>query len=644
MIRKKSSTEKHYYGWTGKLLRVDLTHRNSLVEDWDRSWVGGKAFGQWALFNEEPVNVEDFDPRRVLIFTSGPLNGTIAPSSSRLNISSRNLLTGGCSTSSAGGFFCPEMKYAGYDHILITGKADTPVYLYINNEEVRILDASHLWGKDTWETESALRHHYADPGLRVACIGPAGENRVRFSCIIVERGRAAGWGGNGALMGAKNLKAIAIRGTNPIYIANPSGFLSAVKRARKKLDEAPGVKILRQGGSIGIVGDNFNPLTFRNYQDDTWNPAKVALVTQEVFKQRYEKRHVGCFNCNIRCGRFYSIEEGKYAGLRMEGVQINALRGFGSNLDIASPAEIIKANAIANRYGLNIDGIASVAGWVFECFENGIITEKDLGYRVRWGDIDSFIKLTEDITYRRCFGDVLAEGIQRASKTIGKGSEKLAVLIKGAEINEGRMRSHRAWALGIMTSPRGGGHLDGAPAVEGQGLDSELCNSVYGIPNINDATSYEYKAEFVVWIERFKMLVDMMGICYMATVWHDPAGLNAEDLHHLCSEATGDNRSAMTLRKIADKAINIQKAFNTLHANFTRQDDYPPSRLLEEPIKSGLFKGTVIEKVKWDKMLDEYYELHGWDKSTGLQTASGLRQLGMEKVANRLAEKGRLIQ
>jgi len=444
-------------------------------------------------------------------------------------------------------------------------------------------------------------------------------------------------------MGAKNLKAVAIRGTNPVYIANPSGFYSAVERAREKLERAAGVEVLRKGGSIGIVGGNYNPLTYRNYQDGTWDPEKGALVTQEVFKEEYEARRVACFNCSIGCGRFYGIRDGRFAGLNMEGVQINALRGFGSNLDIASPAEIIKANAIANQYGFNIDGIVSVAGWVFECFEKGIITEGDLEHRVGWGDIDSFMRVAEDIAYRRGFGDVLAEGIQRASQVIGKGSNKLAVLTKGAEINEGRIRSHRAWALGIMTSPRGGGHLDGAPAVEGQSLDKEFCASVYGIPNAHEATSYEHKAEFVVWVERLNMWVDMLGVCVMATAWHDPAGLGVEDLHQLYSEATGDKRSLDSLRQCVEKAINIQKAFNTLHTNFTRQDDYPPARLLEEPIRSGRFKGAVIEKAKWDKMLGEYYELHGWDKSTGLQTASGLKEIELKEVAHRLAEKGRLV-
>ena len=623
--------KERYHGWTGKLLRVDLTSRTISVEDWDRSWIGGKGFGQWVLFDEEPVDCEEFDPCRMLIFSSGPLNGTIAPCCSRINISSWNLLTGGLSSSNAGGFFSSEMKYAGYDHILITGKADAPVYLYINNEQVKILDASHLWGEDTWETESALRHHYSDPALRVACIGPAGENRVRFACIILERGRAAAWGGNGALMGAKNLKAIAVRGTNPIYIANPSGLLSAVKHVRKKMERTPHIRGLRKGGSIGNIGGEFNPFAFKNYQDDTWEPAKVALVSDKVFKQKYEKRRVANFNCPIGCGRFYSIEEGQYAGLKMEGVQVNALRGFGSNWDIASPAEIIKANAIANQYGLNLDGLASVGGWVADCVEKGIITEEDLGYRVGWGDINSFIRLTEDIAYRRGLGNILAEGIKRASKTIGKGSEKLAVLVKGIELNEGRMRSHKAWALGIMTSPRGGGHLDGA---FGGALGGD----------VNEAITYENKAQLVVQTEGLNMLLNMLGLCTFINGRQYPEGAVPEDFARLYSYATGDNKSAETLLNIAERVINIEKAFNTLHRNFTREDDYPPPRLLEEPTRTGALKGTVIDKTKWDKMLDEYYELHGWDRSTGRQTASGLRELGLEEVANRLAEKGRLIQ
>ena len=631
------------YGWTGKLLRVDLTRKTTSIEEWDHSWIGGKAFGVWALFREEPVDCEDFDPGRILIFSSGPLTGTIAPASSRANISNRHILNGGVSTSSIGGFFPSEMKYAGYDHILITGKAKSPVYLYINNEDVKILDGLQLWGKDTWETESALIKQHSDPDLRVACIGPAGENLVRLACIIGERNRAASWGGNGALMGSKNLKAIAIRGTRPINIANPSKFLASVKEMEKRIGRLIATKLLRRGGTVGLISPELNPLATKNYRDEYWDHAKVEGVTHKVFKEKHKASPVGCFNCSIACGRFLTINEGQYSGIRMDGVQLNALRGFASNLDITATDQIIKANAMVNKYGLGVDGISSVVSWVLDCVEKKIITEEDIGYRVDWGKIDSFIKLTEDIVYKQGIGKILGEGIKRASEVIGRGSENLAILVKGAEVNEGRMRTNRAWALGIMTSPRSGGHLDGAPAMEGVGFDDKLCQAVYGIPNANDTTSYEHKAKFVIFTERLKMLVDSLGLCWFTSVWGDPNALTAEDYTRLYSEATGDDKSADDLINISERALNVEKAFNTLHANFTRKDDYPSPRLLKEEVKSGPFKGTSIQRNMWNKMLDEYYELHGWDKSTGLQTAAKLSELELKEVASRLARKKRLI-
>lgn len=633
---------KKVCGWTGKLLRVNLTEKKISIEGWDRGWIGGKAFGAWTMFEEEPLDCEDFDPGRVLIISCGPLTGTLAPSSSRGNVSNRNLTTGGISTSSIGGFFPAEMKFAGYDHLIIEGTAEKPVYLYINNDEARILDASHLWGKSTWETDSLLKGHYSDPNLRVACIGLAGENRVRSACVISERNRAASWGGNGAVLGAKNLKAIAVRGTKPVHIAHPEEFRSAVREAKERLDHAFGVKLLRRGGTLGVISSELNPFTFRNYQDDCWDSSTANGLTYKIFRKKHGGRPVGCFNCSIACGRFFTVGGGKYAGIQMEGVQINALRGLGSNLDISSTEEIIKANAIANEYGLGIDGISALVGWVLECFDKGLISEKDLGYAVKWGDVESFIRLTQDICHRRGLGDLLAEGINRASRIIGRGTVERAVLVKGGEVNEGRMRSHRAWALGIACSPRGGGHLDGSPAMEGVGLDEELCRGTYGISNVSAATDYENKARLVAFTERLKMLVDSLGLCYYTSIWNDPSSLGPRDYARLYSAATGDERAADELLEICEKAINVEKAFNTLHGNFTREDDYPPPRLMTEPVKSGPFRGQRIDKERWARMLDEYYDLHGWDRTTGLQLSSQLKRMDLESVADRLKEEGRI--
>ncbi len=633
---------KECSGWTGNTLRVDLSRGRVSVIPWDRSWIGGKAYAAWSLFAEEPVRCDEFDPRRILIFSTGPLTGTLAPASSRGSVCSRNLISGGISTSSIGGFFPAEIKYAGYDHILVTGRAASPVYILIQDDRVRILDASRLWGKTTWETESHLRACHQDPELRTVCIGPAGENRVRSACIVGDRNRAASWGGNGALMGAKNLKAIAVRGTRPVRIARPDAFLTAARKAQAKAAGTFGSTLLRRGGTVGLIGSELNPLTTKNYRDDFWEPEKVDKVSYKAFRKRNKGRPVACLNCNIACGRFLEIQEGPYAGVRMDGGQLNALRGFASNLDITSPDAVIAANAAVNRLGLNVDGIASIAAWTVDCFEKGIITEQDLGYRVAWGDLDSLLRLCEDVAYRRGLGDVLAEGIGRASARLKNGSDRAAVLVKGVEVNEGRMRSNRAWSLGIMTSPRGGGHLDGAPAMEGVGIDEEVSVSSYGITNASDPTAYEQKAAFVVHTEKLKMLVDSLGVCTFTSVWGDPHGLNADDYAELYAHATGDDKGAEDLLEIAGKALNVQKAFNTIHAGFTRDDDCPPPRLLNEKIRSGPFAGTGIDREKWGEMLSEYYRLHGWDSRTGRQGKALLQRLGLEEVSDRLAAEGRL--
>ncbi len=633
---------KEVSGWTGSILRVDLNRREVSVHPWERSWIGGKAYGAWLVFEEEPEGCDEYDPRRVLVFTTGPLTGTIAPASSRGNVCSRNLVSGGISTSSIGGFFPAEMKYAGYDHLLVKGKADSPVYLLVQDDRVRILDASRLWGKTTWETDSLLKERHGDPELRTVCIGPAGENRVRSACIVGDRNRAASWGGNGALMGAKNLKAIAVRGTRPIRIARPEAFLAAAGRTQAKAAKTFGSKLLRRGGTVGLIGSELNPLTTKNYRDDFWEPEKVDKVSYKAFRKRHKARPVACLNCNIACGRFLEIDEGPHAGIRMDGVQLNALRGFASNLDITSPDAVIAANAVVNQFGLGIDGIASIAGWVLDCFERGILTEEDLGYEVAWGDLDAFLRICEDVAYRRGLGDLLAGGVGRAAASLKQGSERAAVLVKGVELNEGRMRSNRAWSLGIMTSPRGGGHLDGAPAMEGVGFDEAVSESAYGITNASDPTAYDQKAAFVVHTERLKMLVDSLGVCTFTSVWGDPHGLNADDYAELYAGATGDDGSAAELLETAEKALNVQKAFNTIHAGFTREDDFPPPRLQGERIRSGPFKGTGIDRERWGEMLSEYYRLHGWDGRTGLQGKGLLQRLGLDEVADRLAAAGRL--
>lgn len=634
---------KESYGLVGKTLKIDLGSRSATTLECDHKWLGGKAFASNFLFNHEPVGVEEFSPDRWIIISTGLLTGTLAPSSARGVIANRNLITGGISTSNFGGFFPALLKFAGFDHIVITGKAAAPTYLFIQDGKVEFKNASALWGKDSWETDEILRDGYPDSKVSVLCIGQAGENLSRAACIISERDRAASWGGNGAVMGAKLLKAIAVTGSGSVRIANPIEFKQNAGRAAKQVGMAHGNILLRRGGTLGLIGTLFNPYVYKYYQNDTWIEERASEVSYKSFRKNHGAKPTGCFNCPISCGRHHHVKKGKYKGLTLDGGHINSVRAMGSQLDIADTSSILALNAVANRYGYNVDFISGIVAWVLECLSRDILNVEDIGYHVEWGSVDSILKLIDDITFRRGIGEILAEGVHRASLKFGDDSRKVAILNKGLEINEGRLRSNKGWALGVLLSPRGGGHLDGAPAMEGVGYDEKLVERVYGVENVNDAGSYEHKAKFVLNTQLERMLVDSMGVCAMTGIWHGPDLLTSEDFSVLYRDATGDSKSKDELLFLCLRAVNVQKAFNSLHGRFTREDDYPPERLMSEEVPSGPMAGAVLHRDGWDKMLNDFYAINGWDEKTGRQTRQGLLDLGLDEVAKKLQAHNLLI-
>jgi len=633
------------YGWTGKLLRVNLSTGSVAVESsslYNERFIGGRGAGDWILFNEVNPDISPLSPDNVMVFGTGPLTGTAAPSSGRLSLVTKNVLSGGIVTSNVGGHFAPELKYAGFDHIIVSGKASNPVYLFIDDGNVEIKDASFVWGKDVWETEDTIKEELKDKGIQVLSIGPAGENLVKSACIIVNRGRAFGFGGCGAVMGSKNLKSIVVRGKKTIKVANPLGFMKECQKIFRKMDRSIGTNQLRQGGTISKIGHSL-PLPVRNYQDGYWGE-KSLKVKEIVFKKLYEKRRLACFNCSMNCSHFYSIEEGPYTGLKCEGVQINAVRGFGSLLDIPDPAFIIECNALCNRMGLHVDEVSASLAWAFECFEKKILTKKDTdGLELKWGSRDVAITLIKKIAYRDGFGNILAEGVKKAAEIIGKGSNRYAINIKGVGINEGKMRTHKGWALGICTSTRGGGHLNGSPREGEADLTPQLSQVRYGVPTACDPRTYEGKAKLVFWFERYKAVIDSLGMCYFTSYWQNNL-LGPSEYARLFSKATGKLMSADDLFKIGQQIQNIEKAFNTLHQGFSRKDDFPPERFMNEPIKSGPFKGERLKKYCWERLLDEYYALQGWDIKTGWQTDKCLELLELNEVKVQLEKAGRLIK
>lgn len=633
------------HGYTGKMAIIDLSGAGIEIvssEEINKSHIGGRGVGSRILFDEVDPAADALGPENPLIFGTGPLTATAAPTSGRLSLVTKNVLSGGMAFSNAGGQLAPELKFAGFDHLLIKGKAPSPVYILIENVKIEIRDADHLWGKTVWETEQTLERELGED-IQVMSIGPAGEHLVKSACIMVNSGRAFGFGGCGAVMGSKSLKAVAIRGNQSVEVLDPDAFVAECDRVVRRMNLSVGGNSLRQGGTINKIGPTF-PLPARNYQDGHWG-TKGAKVTERQFRKAGELRRTACFNCPLYCGHFYSIESGKYAGHRSEGVQINAVRGFGSNLDIDNPAAIIACNGLCNELGLHIDEVCATLAWAFECYQRGIITVQDTdGLELSWGNEEAALTLIRKMAYREGFGEVLADGVENAVGQIGNDSARFAAVIKHTGVNEGNMRGKKGWALGICTSTRGGGHLSGSPNSEGfKNMTPEVCEARYGISTAGNPTTYERKGELVVWFERFKAVIDSIGVCYFITYWQNNL-LGPGDFLGLLSAAAGISYTEEELLTVGERIINLEKAFNVLACGFGKEDDFPPRRMVEEAVQSGPFKGERLDRESWENLLEEYYASRGWDPQTGWPTEENLRKLGLVDVIDRLAGKEKLVR
>lgn len=632
-------------GWAGRILTVDLAEGrfSTLPTEGFQEYIGGRGINQYLLLRDLPVETAADSPENRLLFGAGPLVGTRACSSSRMNIDCKNVLTGGAGSANVGGHFAAELKFAGYDHIVIHGRAEKPVYLHLRNGVVELRDACHLWGKGVQETASLIRKELNDPGVRVAAIGPAGERRVRFACIIVDEGRAAGYAGCGAVMGIKNLKAIAVRGTQDVVIASPSAFDESVKRMRGKIEASDSIRTMRLGGTHLVAGaggpKHTNPQGCRNLQDEFWAVERSQKVSEKAFKP-FEISRVACFNCPIRCSHLYEIPAGEYKGKRVEGIQSNTVRAFTSNLDVDDPLVLLNANFLVNDLGLDVDGTAVALGWIFECFERGIVTSRDTdGLTLNWGNGDAALSLIKKIAFREGVGALLAEGVARASREVGRGSEAFAMHVKGGPLNESCVRSHKAWALGIMTSSRGSGHLRGAPNTEQKAIPPDVSQRLWRIPDAGIPRSYRGKGKLVTWFESYKAVVDSLGLCSFTTYWRDVDLVSPKDLADLFCAATGREVDEVELLRMGERIQNIEKVFNTVHGGFRREDDNPPNRLMESPVSSGPFEGERLDREEWATMLNEYYDAHQWNRKTGWQTEACLEELQLPEFVRDLLEK-----
>jgi aldehyde:ferredoxin oxidoreductase len=618
-------------GYAGQILRVNLSEKRVRMQPTAEAVVpglGGRGINSWALWEELDPKTDWRDPGNLLCFGAGILVGTLAGGACRVSVDSKNAFNNGIGSANMGGFWGAELKYAGFDAVLITGKPEEPVYLWICDGRAEIRDASCIWGMTTWDTETFLRHELGDERVRVASIGPAGENQVRSACIICDRACAAGGSGLGAVMGAKKLKAIAVRGRGGVRLADPDRFMAAVNEEMRHVNGWDFIHAIREKGYYGALGGSvassgwdqgYRPV--RNGQDDYWSRDKVAEIAEEKI-QAYRVGTVACHSCPISCKPWLRIPAGP-CKIQGEGWWNNSANAFCTKIDSTDLETAVYAHHMANQLGLDMDNAAQAIAWAFECYQKGLLTREDTGgLELRWGNGRALPALLESLAHRRGIGDLLADGALRAAGRLGRGSEEFVIHIKGQDSLDG-VRINKGWGLGIAVSTASGRHLRGS--LNGFWLKKD-----------RPITSYVNVPEDLYLSQQRKGVQDILGMCSYVY------GQTLSDWVSLYTAATGQRVSEQEMLAAGLKLHNIEKAFNTLHCGFTREDDYPCPRYYNEPVGSGPYRGERIDHEEYDRMLDRLYQLHGWDRETGWQTRAGLESIGLTAVADKLERAGKL--
>ncbi|MBM4312297.1 MAG: aldehyde ferredoxin oxidoreductase family protein [Deltaproteobacteria bacterium] len=599
------------YGWIGTILRVNLTtgsiNKEALDPELARKYIGARGLGSRILSDEIDPKIDPLSADNKLIFATGPLSGTNAPSAGHFNIVTKGPLTGTIAASSSGGVFGPMLKYAGYDLVIFEGKAAKPVYLWINDGQVELRDATALWGKTVPETTEAIRAA-TDDEASVACIGPAGERLVLFANIMNECGRAAGRTGVGAVMGSKNLKAVAVRGTGAVRVADVKGFREAMVKARDMIKNHPvgggGLKAFGTDVLINILNES-GGLPTRNFREGVF--ATADKVGGESLTKKILTRPRGCFSCIMSCGRATRITNPKYAGVG-EGPEYETAWSFGPDCGIDDLDAVTKAHYLCNDYGMDAIAMGTTIACAMDLFESGVITTKDTdGAALRFGDAEMMVEMTRKTGTGEGFGNKLALGSYRLAESYGH--PEYSMTAKKQEMPAYDPRALQGIGLNYATSNRGGCHVRGyMTAVE-----------ILGNPVKMDNLATEGKAQWTITFQDLTAALDSSGSCLFVTF-----GIGADELAAMISQATGVPYSTEEFMKIGARIWNLERLFN-LKAGLSAKDDTLPPRMLKDPLPAGPCEGQVN---KLDQMLPEYYTLRGWD-SAGIPTKKKLSELGL---------------
>lgn len=614
-----------YSGYKGKILKINLTNRkvvtDEVTDEFARKYIGGNGFAARYLFDMVDPRIDPYDANNVVAMMTGPFQGINIPTAGKYYMATKSPLTFGYFDSVSGGFIGAQMKYAGIDGILITGKAEKPTYLFIDDDKIEFRSAEKLWGKRTGETQELIKEEDGDPNLCVSAIGPAGENLVRFACVITEY-RAAGRGGVGAVMGSKNLKAIAVRGSGTNDVADHERFKKWMDWYAVEVKKVPalatGMPTYGTPALVASIGKMLGAMGSYNHQTEWFE--QWELISGERLKRDHWVKDTGCPACPIACSKVFRAKEGKWKGATSEGPEFETLYSLGSMCGIADLGAIILGDISCDEWGMDTITYGVTASFIMEAYTKGLLTkEKTDGVDFKFGNDDAMIAYIEKTAKRQGLGNLMAEGSRLASRIVGGDSERFAMQAKGLEFPGHSARALRGMALGYATATRGGSHHDARPTGEYAG--------------VSDRTAVDGKPAWVIGTQQMTTIGDSLVQCHFL---ERLLGFTLTPKYvDMINPVTGFEYSFAELVDVAERILDLERAFN-VRAGMTRKEDTLPKRTLEEPIPEGPSKGMYTDAKTLDKMLDEFYVLKGWDQKTGIPTRAKLVRVGLTDVADAL--------
>lgn len=628
------------YGYNGKILHVNLTDRKTSIEEpnevFYRRYMGGSGLGAYYCLRDIPPKADPLGPDNVIVFAPSVITGAPVPFLSRFNITAKSPLTNGIGDSQAGGYWGPELKFAGYDAIVIRGKSEKPVYLWINNGKVEIRDASHAWGLSTGEAERVIKKELDDDKVIFAIIGQGGENQVRYACVVNERKHVNGRTGMGAVMGSKNLKAIAVKGDkSSLEYFDKEKMKDLSKLASEIIKENSSAQSLREFGTGGgLPGQQeTGGLPTRNHSSGVFDG--YENITGQRMAETILKENGTCYVCPIRCKRVVEAKEPYEIDPDYGGPEYETLSALGSYLCIDDLITIAKGNELCNKYSLDTISTGASIAFAMECYENGILTKEDTGgLELNFGNREVLIELIDMIAKREGIGDLLADGPDIASKKIGKDSYKYAIHVKGNPVPAHMARVKQGLGLIYAVNPFGADHMqcdhdilfeEDAPEVIRNRLKA------FGLQRTSIGTTLDTdKVRMMYYTQLWRSVMDTLEVCMFGFGTGKVFGM--EHLVPIVEAITGWDVSSWELMKVGERRLNLLRLFNE-REGFTSKDDQLPDRFFEK-LREGPSKGFAINTDDFNRAKDDYYQIAGWDSKNGNPTLGKLKELDMQEFLN----------